>query len=217
MKKIFTLISAIYIFTFLSYSQKADKHYLFPAFKPAVIHFKSGNKISELMNYNIVFRQMVYQKENNLLALSTEDIKAISKIEIDGRTFIPFEKGVSELVSVKPYIVAEYNSIMKPQSVDIGMGASTTTTAASRVSHLISGTGDLLELKNLDIPEADLTISYYIYIKNKLKKIRTVKQFMKAFSNQKNQIEEYLSENKTFNFKNPDDFKQLYFSIEPQE
>lgn len=174
------------------------------------------------MNYNIVYRQMIYQQGDNLLALSSEDIKKISKIEIDGRTFIPFNNGVCELVSVKPYIVAEYGSMIKPASVNIGMGATSSTTAAANVSHIISSTGNFQELKNLNVPEADLILSYYIYVKDKkgkekLKKIRNIKQLMKALPEQKPAIEKYLSDNKTFDFKNPSDFKELYCSLNIEE
>lgn len=211
----FTLFFWIIFITAASlYSQQVDKHYLFPEFKTADIHFNSGSILSVKMNYNIVFRQMLYQNENNILALSKEDIAGISKIQIGDRTFIPFEKGICELISANPYIVAEYGSMVKPEAIDMGRGATTSTAAASRISHIISGTGNFQELKNLNISDADLTMSYYIKVNDQLKKVRNIKQLIKSYPKHKNRIEEYLSTQPDFNFKNPDDFKMRYYFIQ---
>lgn len=217
--KIFKLKTTVLLFWTVTVivSAQNPEGYLFPNFQNAEINFKSGNVVTTKMNYNIMFRQMIYQNGKDLLALSSKDIASIANIKIGNRIFIPFEKGVCELLSINPYIVAEYNSMTRPEKVDIGRGATTSTSPTSRYSHIISSTGSFQELKPTTLPEADLTLTYYIKVKDKIKKIRNIKQLFKVFPDQKGNIEIYLSENKTFNFKNPEDFKNLYVLISKNE
>lgn len=209
LKHIVTLLVLLFSFNLFSVAQDSDKMYLFDKFENATIFFTSGSQLECKMNYNIVFRQMIYDDKGTLKALSPHDIASISTVKINNRIFIPFDSGICELLSIEPYIIVEYSSLLKPQKINIGYGQTTSTSSATNINQLVLSGRGVHEIKSASIPEADLILTYIVKKEKNYKKFRTLSQLRKTFSDKKELLEKYLLENKSFDLNKTLEVKKL--------
>lgn len=210
MRTLFSFL--LFLLTTLCYSQE-EKSYLFDQFEDAFVSFKNNSEMRLKMNYNILYTQMIFKdNDGTCKALSNKDINNISLIKIKGRFFIPFKQGICEILSENPLLYVEYHSRLKPRVQNIGMGATSSTTAGTSYSEIRLQGGPKLELSTGVIPEADLLLTYWVLVDGKYKSFKTVKQLKKALSDNKNDIENYVITNK-LNTNKPDQILLLFRSI----
>lgn len=170
-----------------------DKHspYLFSEFTDSYVYYKDGRVFQVPANYDLLDNKFVFiDKDNEQKEFSEPD--RIVSIKVGTRTFIPTSGSeAAEIIQDDPRILVQYIGDKRIKK-DLTFGGKTETASVDSYSNLIYGTGE--DEKNAVLAKID----YQFYIENdkRLKEFSTEKQFLKIFPKQKEQIKQYINENK---------------------
>ena len=181
--------------------------YAYNDFMIGIAYFKDGRCSKADFNYSVLYEEMHYKgADNEILAVSNGE--EIGMIKIGDDTYVHTERKAF----AKMLLYCETNEVMLCQQrrthilkEDARFGAygtSTETVAASLVQRTEFNPNAYRDLKY------DVEDHYLFIIKDKVVTIRSKKAFEKAFPKLKNQIKEYLAENRV-NFNKPDDIIRL--------
>lgn len=186
--------------------------YAYNDFMIGIAYFKDGRCSKADFNYSVLYEEMHYKgADNEILAVSNGE--EIGMIKIGDDTYVHTERKAF----AKMLLYCETNEVMLCQQrrthilkEDARFGAygtSTETVAASLVQRT-EFNPNLIDLNAYRDLKYDIEDHYLFIIKDKVVTIRSKKAFEKAFPKLKNQIKEYLAENRV-NFNKPDDIIRL--------
>ena len=119
----------------------------------------------------------------------------ISKIKIGERIFLSSRFGPTEIVQTEP----EFKVYYKPRLLDIGKsggyGITSNTSATRSYSHMTSYGGNIKSLDKETKHVHEIEKVYIIQKGNKEKRFSTSKQFLKLYSKNKKELQEYITKN----------------------
>lgn len=103
-----------------------NSFYLFPKFSKGIVKFKSGAYNEALLNYNILFGQMIFKEETAALAL--DKLNTIDTVCIQNRKFIPADTLFYEIVADKEQVplFISYTCMVSPKP-NAGFGTTSQT------------------------------------------------------------------------------------------
>ncbi|MEP6951981.1 MAG: hypothetical protein ABI863_22015 [Ginsengibacter sp.] len=186
-------------------------HYVFNEFAGGTVKMKSGEKYIQILNYNIVTGEMIFNNEGKFLAIANPE--NVDTIYINNRRFIPLNAKFYEvLVNTNMPLLLEFTSTINEPGVSIGYGAESKTTASQSMNSLIS-TGGAYDLKLPDGFTVTPGYSYWIMKEGKLEKAGSAKQLIKIFPDKKDVINDYVNKYHT-NFSKREDIIILVQQIE---
>lgn len=210
--------SLCFIFLFVSVyalAQINDKpakllHYALDLFVNGSVKVKSGAVYNQMLNYNLVTREMIFEQGAQYLAIAHPE--EVDTVFINDRKFVPVEAAFYEYLGGTIYpVFIEYTCTTKEEGVPIGIGT-TNTGAASSQKSLLKDVG-AYKLKLPDQFEIIPIHSFYIRKNNSYYKIKNEQQLAKLFPDKKEIIKSWVKNNHT-NFSSEKDMLALVQQIQ---
>lgn len=188
----YTLILLALCFGLLDgWAQEKGSKYLFPEFTDSYVYYKDGRVFQVPTNYDLFGNKFIFiDKDNEQKEFSEPNM--ILSIKVGTRTFIPTSGNeAAEIIQDTPRLLVQYIGDKRIKK-DLTFGGKSETASVDAYSNLIYGTGD--NEKNTVLVKIDY--QFYIEKNKRLKRFSTEKQFLKIFPKQKEQIKQYINENK---------------------
>jgi len=219
MKKIFILIVVITT-SFISFGQnKCDTseyyaqnaQFFFNTFQKGTVVFNDETKVDAILNYNVVSNDVYYIDENKYFSLNRENVKYVAICDYrfyfeNGKVLqLIFDKGVQLLVERNVNMEEFYDK-------KGAYGATSPNTVGTdfldvTLSNLPEDRSYLVNLRDKEDKEINVVINYKIKYGKKFYPA-TQKSFLKIYSENKDKLKKYFSEN-NFDFKNKQDLIQI--------
>ena len=187
--------------------------YVFDEFATGEVRMKSGEISKQLLNYNILTNEMIFDNNGKYLAIASPE--NVDTVYINNRKFIPLNNKFYELlVNSKLPLLLEFTASIKDPGTASGYGGTSNTTASTALQSLIS-TGGAYDLKLPDGYSVKAGYAYWIMKDGTLEKAGSVKQLVKIFPGKKDMINDFVKKNNT-NFSKSDDVAALVKEIEKE-
>lgn len=168
-------------------------HYVFNEFNPGTVKMKSGETYSQILNYNILTNEMIFNNSGKYLAIASPE--NVDTIYISNRKFIPLNNKFYEvLVNSSMSLLLEFTSSISEPGTSIGYGGTSTTTASTSFKSFVNSGGAY----DLKLPDGFKVVPGYVYwvLKNgQLEKVGSVKQLIKIFPDKKDIINDAVKKN----------------------
>ena len=170
------------LFTANAYAQQSDtaiklSHYVFNKFTQGTVKMKSGETSNQVLNYNILTNEMIFNNAGKYLAIASPE--NVDTVYINDRKFIPLNNKFYEvLVNSGMPLFLEFTATISEPGISTGYGGTSTTTAATSFQSLIN-TGGAYQLKLPDGYIVKPGYAYWIMKDGKLKKATNAKQLNK--------------------------------------
>ncbi len=214
MKKYFCLIAIFFNLSLhAQHLQQGVKlvQYIFNEFTAGEVKMKSGETSKQVLNYNILTSEMIFDNNGKYLAIASPE--NVDTVYINNRKFIPLNNKFYEvLINFKMPLLLEFTASIKDPGTTTGYGGTSNTTASTALQSLIS-TGGAYDLK---LPDGFTVIpgyAYWIIKDGQLEKAGSIKQLIKTFPDKKEMINDFVKKNNT-NFSKREDIIELVKQIE---
>ena len=185
--------------------------YILNEFTTGEVKMKSGEISTQLLNYNILTGEMIFDNNGKYLAIASPE--NVDTVYINNRKFIPLNNKFYEvLVNSKMPLLLEFTASIKDPGTTTGYGGTSNTTASTAWQSLIS-TGGAYDRK---LPDGFTVIpgyTYWIMKDGKLEKAGSAKQLIKVFPDKKEMIDDFVKGHNT-SFSKSDDVAALVKEIE---
>jgi hypothetical protein len=214
MKKYFFI--AAFFFANVTFAQHQTPgvklvQYVFNEFTPGTVKMKSGETSQQLLNYNIITNEMVFENNGSYAAIA--DPKNVDTVYIASIKFIPLNNKFYEvLVNGNTPLLYESTASVSEPGASIGYGGTSTTTASSLYQSLLRDGGAY----SLKLPDGFKVIAKHQFLilkGGKLEKAGSEKQLSKVFPDKKEMINN-LSKKYHTDFSKPEDVARLVKQIE---
>lgn len=189
-------------------AQIDSTQFLLRNFENGQVFFKDGRVFDASLNYSLFVKKFLFldQQDNSIKEFSEPEM--VSTIKIGKRVFLPTKNGATEILQSDPYISVQYRGTLKREGKEIGYGGRSETSAVDGLATYHSGnTGYKLETEKFILSRIDKI--FRIEYNGKQYRFLNEKQFLKAFSNQKEVLMKYIKENE-IDFNDIDDVLKLY-------
>ncbi len=164
--------------------------YIFNEFATGEVKMKSGETSTQLLNYNILTSEMIFDNNGKYLAIASPE--NVGTVYINNRKFIPLNNKFYEiLINSKMPLLLEFTASIKDPGTSSGYGGTSNTTASTALQSLIS-TGGAYDLK---LPDGYLVMpryAYWIMKDGQLEKAGSIKQLIKIFPDKKEMINDFV-------------------------
>lgn len=199
MKKVFLLL-IVFAWVKTSFAQEVDPAlFLFDDYTEGTVLMKNGAKSKGKLNFYLPKGEFFYiddQDGNKVKALANSD--DVYLIEIGSRRFFPSEHGGLEILSPDPAFYVRHCITFQQKEKTVGFGG--TSTLGQVKTYSGNSAGDAFTSIPIDIKPGNRYNIYWVEHKGKQKEVRNMKQFIKLFSKQKAQLQEYIdAKNVDFN------------------
>ena len=105
-------------------------HYVFNEFNPGTVKMKSGETYNQVLNYNILTGEMIFENEGKYLAIASPE--NVDTVYINDRKFIPLNNKFYEVLVNSQYLyLLEFTFTITEPGTSIGYGGTSTTTAST--------------------------------------------------------------------------------------
>ena len=186
--------------------QEGSPNLVMPRFEQATVKLKNGKSYSAVMNYEKTEQQMIILRNDEYFLF--KDKQAVDTIFMGGRTFVPAEEGFLEvLVNAPVSLYFMHKASLESEGSTVAYGAKTNTAGITHITTIFGAEGAIV----LKVPENYKVVdesSMWIGKNGSLEKISNKKQFLKLFNDRKDDLSQFMKENKT-NFGNADDVTRL--------
>jgi len=168
--------------------------YLFPEFSKSRVKMKTGSDLILILNYNTITGTMVFQRNAQFYDMANPE--SVDTVYLQNRRLVPFGKVFYEVVvnaSVSFFI--QHKSDLKESGKPAGYGGTSEVSATSYLSGFDHPSG----YYNLKLPpscEIKYSPVYWVRINNNMLSFYTVRQFLKIFPEQAEQIKQFFRESK---------------------
>lgn len=189
-------------------AQIDSTQFLLRNFENGQVFFKDGRVFDASLNYSLFVKKFLFldQQDNSIKEFSEPEM--VSTIKIGKRVFLPTKNGATEVLQSDPYISVQYRGTLKREGKEIGYGGRSETSAVDGLATYHSGnTGYKLETEKFILSRIDKI--FRIEYNGKQYRFLNEKQFLKAFSNQKEVLTKYIKENE-IDFNDIDGVLKLY-------
>jgi len=161
-------------------------HYVFDSFSKGKVQVKSGIISEQVLNYNMLTNEMVFDDGGRLLAIANP--ADVDTIFIQGRKFIPVNNKFYEVLANNTTpLLMEFTCKIEEPAVSVGYGNASTTTNTTSYTSLV-GTGAVYRIKLPD--DFKLITGYIFWIRKdgKYQKAGNAKQVINIFPEKKELI-----------------------------
>lgn len=170
------------------------EHYAIDSFTNGTVKLKSGQVYSQRMNYNLITKEMIFEKDGKYLAIAHPD--QVDTVLLGARKFVPVSDGFYEWLGGTNFpLFEEFTCTVKEPGANTGFGRSTTTAAISLQS--LINLGGAYRLKLPDEFEVVAGKAFYVRKDGKYNKIKNEQQLIKLFPGKKEVINGWVKSNKT--------------------
>ena len=170
---------------------------------------KSGDITEQLVNYNLLTGEMIYQNNGKFLAIANP--KDVDTVFIQNRKFVPVNDVFYEwLTGSEPALFEEFTGTIKEPGAETGFGT-TNASAASSLNSLVKS-GGVYELKLPDQFKVIPSHNYWMRNAGKFYLVNNARQLVKLFPSKKQWIEDWIKANNT-NFSKQKDVIALIKSL----
>jgi len=184
--------------------------FLFPTFEKGTVIFRNGSQIAASLNYSMLQQEMLFQDNNEIMALAnTSEILAV---KINERRFVPVSsKGIfyEEIPAGNGYYFIQHKAIMLSEGKAAAYGGYSQTSSTTSYGTYNSGsTGTLYKLKIDEKFRLKIDNFYYMQSGKSYKKFNSAKALGKLFKGQELKIEEFSKE-QSISFSKIDDITKV--------
>lgn len=185
-------------------------HYALDSFRNGHVRMKSGETHNQVLNYNLVTQEMIFELNGNYLAIANP--REVDTVYIGQRKFIPVSDAFYEwLGGSNVALFLEYACTIREQGANTGFGT-TNTTAATPVKALLKD-GGAYKLKLPDDYEIVRKETFFIRKNDRFYRVSNEQQIARLFPEKKDIIRKWVKENKT-RFSDPRDMALLVEQIQ---
>jgi hypothetical protein len=181
------------------------KQFLFPSFSKGTVAMKTSKDIFLVLNYNIATEKMVFIQKGKLFELMNPE--AVDTIYLNDRKFVLIGKTFQEVIDNRPVLLfVQHKGIVQPPAKKDPYGTASQTSATTSYSDL--KVGSIV----YDFNDPGLIIKretiYRIIRNNEMVSFKDATQLVRIFPDNKDEIRNYIKQNKT-KFENPEDIVKL--------
>jgi hypothetical protein len=177
---------------------------------PGIVFFNDGGTAKADLNYNLFSEEMQFVEDGHIKSIKNPE--EIKYIKLPGVSFYMIKGKFYEVIyktDVTLLMLRKLNweSVNKPTGA---YGTSSENSAVSQIKVSSSHTETYSSRENIENSKnisAKIYNQFYIYDDKKIN-ILTKKKYLKHYSKFKNELNEYIEENK-ISFTNPDSLKEL--------
>ena len=193
------LLAFVFFGAMSAAAQSADRriklvHYLLDSFTNGKVRLKNGETFEQLLNYNLITKEMIFEKDGKYLAIAHPE--QVDTVYIKQRKFVTVNNAFYEWLAGESYpLFEEFTCTVKEPGVQTGFGASNTTAAVSL--ERLAKDGGAYGLKLPDKFEVITGHSYYIRKNNEYYKIKNEQHLVKVFPGKKQVIKDWMDSHKT--------------------
>lgn len=185
--------------------------YVFGEFSPGTVKSKSGQIHKQVLNYNLVTNEMVFNNNGTYMAIAQPE--NVDTVYINDRKFIPLNNKFYELLLNEKWpLLLEFTATIYEQGTPTGYGGTSNTSASSALKSLIT-TGGTYSLKLPDGYTIAPENVFWIKKNGNLEKAGSEKQLVKIFRDEKDRIKDLVKKNHT-NFSKREDVIALIKQVE---
>lgn len=189
----------------------ALSHYVLDSFTKGKVLLKSGAVTQQILNYNILTGEMIFDAGGRYLAIA--EPQNVDTVYLQNRAFIPAEKKFFEVLTKTPVpLLLEYTYTVQEPGASAGYGSTTTTTATAALRSLITA-GGAYPLKLPDAFQIKVGYSYWILKEGNLRKANNVQQLINMFPAKKRVLADWAKAERT-SFSRPNDVIRLVQQLE---
>ena len=205
---IIIIISLLVGSTTFAQTKYADQssQFIFDDYAVGEVLMKNGNKHSARMNYNAVTEKIVFEQSGQLLELA--NLHTIDTVYLHGRKFTPVKGAFFEKIETTPipfFVQHKRKLVRSKKKVGFGETSELATTYGYSSAEL---DGYDLNLPLTDNYEVTINPVFWVLKDGKMKSFSTERQLLKIFSKKKNEIKEYIK-NEKLNIENIDDVVKI--------
>lgn len=188
------MLLILFVFALLkpAYAQEVDPAlFLFDDYTEGTVLMKNGAQSKGKLNFYLPKGEFFYiddQDGNKVKALANAD--DVYLIEIGTRRFFPSEHGGLEILSPDPAFYVRHCITFQQKEKAVGFGG--TSTLGQVKTYSGNSGGDAFTSIPIDIKPGNRYNIYWVEVKGKQKEVRNMKQFIKIFSKNKAQLQEYI-------------------------
>jgi hypothetical protein len=207
-----TLVSLILVSGASQVSAQLDSaknlpNLLLPEFTRSVVKFKSGEKKSAVLNYNLVDQELVFLQNGRYMVMDHPQL--IDTVYMANRVFIPFQKAFYEVALIAPLsLFIQNKSNVEQEGSSIGYGQKSRSTGPTNLRQMYAYNGTY----NLEIPPGYNVVEANIYwIRREdgtMQNFSNRRQFVKLFQKKQKELDQFISSNK-IDFKRVPDVVKL--------
>lgn len=169
-------------------------HYALDSFASGTVRLKSGQAYNQRMNYNLVTKEMIFEKDGKYLAIAHPE--EVDTISLNNRKFIPVGKAFYEWLTGSSYpLFIEHTCTIKEPGANTGYGTTSTTAATAQKSLLTDGGAYGLKLPD----DYQVIPKSYFYLKHngRYHKVTNEQQITKLFPDKKQILKDWIRNNNT--------------------
>jgi hypothetical protein len=186
-------------------------HYVFDSFYKGKVKVKTGVTSEQILNYNILTNEMIFDDGGRLLAIG--NAADVDTVFIQGRKFVPAEgKFYEVLTNTTLPLLMEFTATIDAPTASVGYGNASGATNTTSISTLVKS-GDVYGLKLPDDFKLVPGFTFRILKEGKYVKAGSAKQLTGIFPEKKKRISELIKKNNT-NFSKRSDLIKLVQEIQ---
>lgn len=188
-------------------SAKNLPNLLLPEFRRSLIKFKSGEKKTAVVNYNLATEELVFLQDGKYMVL--DNPQQIDTAFLANKPFVPVGKAFYEVLLKGPVtLFFQHKCNIQQVGSSIGYGQRSRGTGPVNLKTMYAGTGTY----NLEIPKGYEVIpadEYWIRKEDgSMHNFTGKRQFQKLFPERQKEIDQFISTNR-IDFKKPADVAKL--------
>ncbi len=179
---------------------KHPEQFVFPDFSVGVVKMKNKEKLALALNYNVVTEKVVFRLKNQIFDMV--EYSNVDTVFIHERKFVPLENVFYEvLVNAPVSLFIQHKGKIQSPPRPAAYGGTSELSSSTYVNNLRMG-NDVYRL-NSDEP-ITIVPDPIIWIRkdNEMHAVLNQKSLLKIFSDRKNEIKEFISQNRV-DSKNP--------------
>lgn len=194
MKKLVFIIASLYQSLLSIQAQETETRspFLFDEYKEGIVVLENRTQVNGKLNLylptgDFFFIDASDGNKEKVMAKPEE----VALIRFGSRVFVPSREGGMEVLSTEPLFYVLYRARLRDKGKNTAYGGTSTLANIKSYSANNSGTGVVSDPIKLEVGQR-----YNVYkIGKKLKEVRSMKQFLKLYSKQKELIQTYIDEN----------------------
>jgi len=166
--------------------------YLFPAWNRGVVHFKTGDSRETLLNYNVLFQQMIFNDGKSMLAL--DKLPTIDTVRIAGRKFVVVDTIFYEVASASAAVplYIHYRAQLVLAGTNIGFGSSNQTAPSENLESFRIGNVTPYDTKIPDKYKVERQVEFLVKKKDGFLVLTGAKQLGDVFPGKEKMIRQYM-------------------------
>jgi len=211
-------IFIIILITSISFTAKSAEMIgglVFPDYQLGKVYFKNTGIVDAYLNYNVISKQMLFKRNDQVLALGK--VETVDSVVISGRVFVYHEQEefLEKNAVGNGNLYIQYNATLILKGKEAGFGGYSQVSKVTSLTSIgisdgnDSGRKDFASgLSTNDQTEAKISTSFWLKRDNGFAKLATKNQVMNIFSKNKKLIQSYFNTHKV-NFELLSDVKEL--------